>query len=847
VDSATWDKVKDWVVDASKLPPAERDAFVGLRCPDPAIRAEVLAWLRADDVTLTQVPGGTPLVPRDGEIAVGDRIGPYLIVDSLGHGGMGQVFLGNDMRLHRKVALKSLISSGEESSSDHRSPILREARAAAQINHPNVATIHDIVDHKTGTLIVMEYVEGESLSRALHRERLLLRRVVAVGRQLAAGLGAAHAKGVIHRDIKPANIHLTIDGPVKVLDFGVAAATAAFTTASGSGGVESRASRSGTLGYMSPEQMMLRPVDERSDIFSAGIVLFEMATGTRAYKGSGVPELAEAVNRPLRRADSVDPLVPRALADVIAKALDPDPAKRFQKASELGAALEAFERSRAFRALPEPEPVPSRWPLGRTATFAIALGLVIAAAAGWIWWPPGPIVARSVAVLPFDVSSLADSGYLVAGLGDDVARELQQFNLEVKKVDQQTSPNETLMTALGVDLLIMGKVEQTGPTTTLTVQLRPGPGEPVWTRPYVETEASLAGLPQRVADDVAEVLGLTRRANARRASHKANDQAWTAYLRGRTLLDQRTPNSLRRSIDSFKRAADLDPAYAEPWSGMADAYLALGVSAFGALPLNEARSLAREAAMKALERDPDSAEAHTSRAWATFFHEWNWPAAEERFKKAIDLNPQYALAHQWYANFLNAMGRQGEAMREISLAQNLEPLSLIINRDVAWHLFFQRKYTEAVTQLTRTLTMDPGHEPSRTLLARALAALHRYPEALKELQHPLPGTSAGARLSFIGYVQAASGDRTAAMGTLRELRAIAAETPPRYDVPPYYLALIETALGRRQQALDELERGLRELDSTMVSLNIDPRFDSIRDDPRFKALVTRMKFPDRPR
>ncbi len=841
MDSASWDKAKDWVVEASKLPPSEREAFLERRCPDPDLRAEIQAWLRADDETLAQSqPPGTPR--GTGEIAVGDRVGPYLIVDSLGHGGMGQVFLGNDVRLHRKVALKSLFTSGEQSASDQRSPILREARAAAQVNHPNVATIHDIVDHKTGTLIVMEYVEGESLARVLHRGRLPLRRVVAIGRELAAALGAAHAKGVIHRDIKPANIQLTLDGSVKVLDFGVAAATAAFTTASGSGGVESRRARTGTLGYMSPEQMMLQPVDERSDIFSAGIVLFEMATGTRAYKGRGVIELVEVVNRPIQRADAVDPQVPRALADLIARALDPDPANRFQKASELGAALEAFEKSRAFRALPGPLPVTRRSTPFRPVTMALAAALVISAVAGWVLWPQARLVAKSVAVLPFDAPGTTDGGDLASGLSGDLLHELQQFDLEVKRVP--TSMNAAVKMALGVDLLVMGSIDRAGSTTTLTLTLQPPAGEPVWTRPYVEAETSLPTLPRRAAADVAAALGLSRRANAGSPSHQANTQAWSAYSRGRALFEQRTGSSLRQSIESFKRAADLDPEYAEPWAGMADAYIALGVSAFGSLSPHEARSLAKEAALKALDRDPHSAQAHTSLAFATFFQEWNWPAAEERFNKAIDLNPQYALAHQWYANYLNAMGRQDEAMGEISIARNLDPLSPIINRDVAWHLFFQRKYADAVTQLQLTLKMDPGHEPARTLLARALAGLHRYPEALQELQRPLPGTSAGARLSFIGQVQAASGDRAAAMETLRELRAMAQKEPPEY-VAPYYLALIETALGRREQALSELERGFKEQDSTMVSLNIDPRFDSIRDEPRFKALVVRMKFPER--
>ena len=339
--------------------------------------------------------------------------------------------------------------------------------------------------------------------------------------------------------------------------------------------------------------------------------------------------------------------------------------------------------------------------------------------------------------------------------------------------------SEALATPLGVDLLVLGSVERRGANTTLTLHLRrPGADDDVWTRRYDESDDTLPTLARRSASDIASALGVSARAPAVALSYQPLPRAFSAYSRGRALFDLRTPVSLKRSIEFFTEAAGLDPGYAEPWAGIADAYIALGVPAFGTLSPLDARSRARQAAEAALVRNPNLAEAHTSLAFAAFFHDWDWQTAEAGFKKAIGLNPQYALAHHWYADFLNSMGSQDEAMREIRRASDLEPLSAIIKRDVAWHLFFQRKDGDAVVQLQETLRMDPEADNARTLLARALArALGRYDDALGELDRPLSRTSVGAKLSFIGFVQAASGDSAAAAATLRKLRAMAAKDP----------------------------------------------------------------------
>jgi hypothetical protein len=412
MDHAAWERAKDLIADALERPAAERDAFVSARCSDPAVLAEVRAlisdYAAAPDF-LEQPPRlfdpgdlDDPDEPDD-DLEPGTQIGPYVVVDRLGRGGMGQVFLGRDTRLKRKVALKRLLPS-RLGPSDERSRIVREARAAARINHPNVATIHDILEHETRVFIVMEYVEGESLAARLRRDRLSIGQLVGIGGQLAAALAAAHARGVVHRDLKPANIQLTPEGTVKVLDFGIAKAIAGVSTeiatTTGSGVFELRGGQPGTPAYMSPEQLLGRGVDERSDIFSLGIVLFEMATGRRPFADDAVARLA-AVGQPAERADAIVPAIPRALADIVAKALEGDIRQRFQSAAELGAALDRVRSEVKTAAAPaggRATASGSRWRLARriAATIVITpivlglLGAISTAAFNVTLQRPGP-------------------------------------------------------------------------------------------------------------------------------------------------------------------------------------------------------------------------------------------------------------------------------------------------------------------------------------------------------------------------------------------------------------------------------------------------------------------------
>jgi serine/threonine protein kinase len=382
MDRTTWARAKDLIGEALALPAGERDAFIAARCPDPALRAEIQALLR--HYALEQTTTGEDLGQPD-EFEPGTRVGPYVIVDRLGRGGMGEVFLANDRRLRRKVALKHLLPS-RLGHADERARILREARAAASISHPNVATIHDVVEQDDRIYIVMEYVEGETLTARLRRDRLSAALVASIGRQLASALAAAHARGVIHRDLKPGNIQIARDGTVKVLDFGIAKAippvASSASTSPYTAAIEVPGAQPGTPPYMSPEQLRgAANVDARSDIFSLGLVLFEMATGRRPFPGKDPLERLAAFARPAERADVVTPSVPKPLADVIARALVVDVNGRTQHATEVEVALaqveQVFDKAAASFRLHEP---------GRRArvTWASRLAFAAAAASGLV-------------------------------------------------------------------------------------------------------------------------------------------------------------------------------------------------------------------------------------------------------------------------------------------------------------------------------------------------------------------------------------------------------------------------------------------------------------------------------
>jgi serine/threonine-protein kinase len=744
--------------------------------------------------------------------------GHLQITKRLAAGSFGELYVAHDPQLDRDVALKLLRADASARPLTQR--LLNEAQTLARVRHHNVVDVHgaDVRDGRAG--LWMELVDGQTLDAWIREHGTMgAGEVTGIGRDLCNALAAVHAAGLVHSDVKPQNVMRETGGRTVLMDFGAGRAQGSAVPVSG------------TPMFFAPEVLAGGPPDARSDIYSLGVLLFHLLTKRYPTPASDLPSLRQAHADGARvylrdiRAD-----LPQSLVDCIERALEADPAMRYQSAGAMERALAGRSDDSKSR------PVP----LGPILGGLLAVAAALLVAIGLPRLGSGPILS-SLAVMPF-TPLMPETSYLSEGVSSEVVRELQRFDVRLQygTTRRPTIAAASIPPRLATDAVVRGAVADANGSPQLTVSISRAGAPDFWSRTYPFRNAA-SGLGREIAVDLAAALKLKRREGSYAPSYEPNPDARELYLRGRALFEQRSDAPLRRSIEFFEQAAARDPLYAAPWAGMADSYLALGVSAFGPLSPLEARRAVKRSVMEALQRDPDSVEAHTSLAFATFFHDWDWAAAEQRFKKALDLNPQYALAHHWYANHLNAVGRQEEAMVEIRKAEELEPMSLIINRDIGWYLFFQRRYDEAIAQLEGTLKIDPGYSAARTLLARALAERGRDAEALEHLrQVPTTGSSV-VNLAFTAYVYAKSGNKPAADALLAKLRTVK-ET----YIPPYYFALAHAAQGETDLAIAELERAFREQDSTLVSVRVDPRFESLHGMPGYQAVVKRMQFPPLP-
>jgi TolB-like protein/Flp pilus assembly protein TadD/predicted Ser/Thr protein kinase len=783
----------------------------------------------------------------------------YEILEELGRGGMGVVYCARDVTLGRRVALKCPLPAGEDDPKQ-RKRLLREARAASRLSHPHIVPVYEVLEHDGVPWLAMELVDGTTLRGLVANGRPLpVKEVLRYAEGLTSALETAHGRNILHRDINPNNVMVRTDGRAVLTDFGLArflSIAEGSSTRSRDSDLDGHGKVVGTLRYMSPEQALGKPLDARSDLFSMGAVIYEMCTGQPAFPERG-PEVLDAVlHRPPMPISRLNYEVPEELDRIVRKCLAKDPADRYQAARELGVDLRALRRrlehEEYAELAPRPRPLP-RWSVRVRAAVMGVAALAAALAALHYWEPirsaprrPAPANAHALAFVPFEnASDRSEWTYVAEGITADVARELQKSGVVVKARESagplRDFTDAEIARRLDVDRIGRGRISRDGENLLLEARVaQAGTGTAVWQRTYRQPLDQLHDLYVAVASDItANIRGGQPSAAAGRSAHRPPFAAYQAYHEGRMLWEQRNKKSLEKSLEAFDRAIGLDGRYAEPWAGKADAYISQAVPTFGGLLPKDARRRADEAARRALELDPNLAEGKASLAFISFFFDWNWAQAEDRFREAIQLNPQYATAHHWYANYLNAMGRQDEAMREIHTAFEIEPLSLLIRRDFGWHYFFQRKYDAAIEQLSETLKIEPKFAAARSLLGRALVERGRSAEGLAELREAVEGTSPAAALSFIAYAEAAMGKPVEAERTVRQVIALA----DKEYVSPYYLALVYTRLGQKAKALEWLVRGYDQRDTTMVSLAIDPRFDTLRGEPRFEALVRKMNFP----
>ena len=824
-------------------------------------------------------------------LEIGTIINHYRILSSLGAGGMGEVYLAEDTRLGRKVALKLLPASFVKNT-DRLRRFEQEARTASALNHPNIITIHDIGQSDSTHFIATEYIEGETLRHRLAAgPRLQLLEILDIGIQVAGALAAAHEAGIIHRDIKPENVMLRPDGYVKVLDFGIAKLTDKFheqeSTNSDSLDMDAPTLAVvqtesnvilGSPSYMSPEQARGQKLDARTDIFSLGVMIYEMIAGRKPFLGDTVVDIvASILNQHPDPLAAHAPGVPDRIDRIVARAMSKDKGDRYQTARELMIALKKQKQRMEFEAGLELSVSPD---IGGGTTVAIRDGMptlrehstgsvttrkisiteqvtvglkkpavvaLIGAAAValvivfFLFIYPEMRVTRpmdSLAVLPFaNESQDQDAEYLSDGITESLINNLSQspslkvmsrnsvFRYKKGYADAREVGHE-----LNVQAVLTGRVIQRGDSLSISVELiDAGDNSQVWGKQYNLNMADLLSVQEDIARLVTEKLRLRMTGEQKKRmmrTHTDSTEAYQLYLRGRYHWNKRTEEGLNRGIEYFNQAIEKDPTYALAYAGLADCYALL--TEYSTVPPDESRRKAKAAAMRALEIDDTLAEAHTSLA-AVHEYDWNWAEAEREYRRAIEINPNYATAHHWYAVFLGGRARFDEGLREIRRAQELDPLSLIINTGSGRLLYNARRNDEAIAQLRKTLEMDPKFPEAHFQLALAYEAKRMYGEALREFELARELFKDPTMIGWSGRVYALMGNRDQALRVAEGLKQTAKE---RY-VSPYMLAIIYTALGDKEQAYEWLDRVYDERSYYVTWLKVDPVFDSLRADPRF--------------
>src|SRR6266403_1828952 len=802
---------------------------------------------------------------------IGQTVSHYRILEKLGGGGMGVVYKAEDLRLGRYVSLKFL---PEELS---REPLAierfqREARAASSLNHPHICTIYDVDQFEGQSFIVMEFLEGQTLKHRITGKPIDLERVPEYGFQMADALEAAHAKAIIHRDIKPANIFLTDRGQVKLLDFGLAkllperkgtnrakGVAANFGNTTQDAHLTSDGVALGTVAYMSPEQVRGQELDERTDLFSLGLVLYEMSTGQRAFSGNTSGVIFDAIlNRAPISPVRLNPLIPLQLEQIISKALEKDRELRYRTASDMRADLQRLKRdtdsARSLPYLSGPSPsqtVRKYWPhfiwAGVLALVLLLFAFNVGDMRQRLFGSSGANRIESIAVLPFtNVSDDPKTEYLSDGITESLINSLSQLpNLSVMSRNtvfrykgQPTDPQKWGHD-MGVKAILTGRLIQSGDELMISVSLEDVAGSrQIWGEQYNRKLSSLVSVQQEIAADIygrlrPKLEGVERKLLAKRTTE--NVEAYQLYLQGLFYWNKWTEADFKKAADYFTQAVQKDSRYALSYAGLADTYSLLGDA--GYLPPSEAWPKAKAAAMQALEIDDTLAEAHTSLALVKEHFEWDWTGAAPEFRRAIELNPNSATAHHWYGDYLANMGRPEEGLRETKRAQELDPLSLIINTTLGWQFYVARHNDQAAEQLRKVLDIDAKFAPARRMLEEVYAEMGKQKEAVAEREKILSLSGSPELAASIEEDFSKGGYKGVLQSWLDGLTEIS-----KYGyISPYNIAQAYMRMGEKEKTFSWLEKAYEEHDSGLVSLAVEPMFDPIRSDPRFKDLLRRMK------
>jgi serine/threonine protein kinase/tetratricopeptide (TPR) repeat protein len=794
---------------------------------------------------------------------IGQSLAHYRITAAIGAGGMGDVYRATDTKLGREVALK-VLPAEMAASPERLERFQREARALAALDHPGIVTVYSVEEAEGVHFLTMLLVEGQPLDKLIPEGGMPVEQLATIATALTQALAAAHEKGIVHRDLKPANVMVTTDGRVKVLDFGLARMRPAGGFADSALPTEAQTKEGavmGTVPYMSPEQVAGRPVDHRTDVFSLGVVLYEMASGRRPFAGGSMVELGSAILRDAPpdlttlRAD-----LPEGLMRVVSRCLEKDPAARFQTMRDVHDALSTVSAAASDRRARSGHGTQRRWrPLGIAAGLVILLGGAYLVARSGILLPGGSAPEgavqtriRSIAVLPLDnYSGDPSQDYFAEGMTDELTADLARIS-QIRVISRgsamqfkgaQRPPTPEIAKVLDVDAVVEGSVVRAGDRVRITAQLIDARADRhLWAQSFERQSKDVLELQAELASAIAREIHvqLTPAERSRLGSASGvNPRAHDAYLKGRYFFNRPSDENLQKAIAHFEEALAISPTFVPALSGLSDVYLWAGYNE-GFMTASEARPKAEDAAEKAIDLDDSSAEAHTSLAVFKLFYEYDWAGSEREFRRAIELSPSYAYAHDQFALGLAFQGRFDESIAQSQRAAELDPLNPQIPLDAGFAWMWQGDYEAARKLVRKSAELDPTlfFPPFADGWIDIEAGTAR--EAIPHLQKAKAMGSPPFVSAFLAYAYGASGDRARGRAELEDTKKLS----PRGSVAPFNLALFALGQGDHARAVSYLEQAYASDSEWLGWLGPDRIFDPLRSDPRFAALMKKLGFEE---